>query len=341
MKVAIIGAGTAGLACALELKRQGIEPHVYEKRTAVGHPLEHAITTFNLFNPSHSDPLKRLERKYGIPLHPLYPLKEVSIEGPSKTTTLHGNLGVVFKRGLESYSLENQIFALAKVPIEYNTYVDIEKIRDEYDFIVVSTGDESIAKQLGVWNSLFSLYVKAATVIGSFTPGTMKIWMNTDSSKNWYTFLLPHSEKEASLIFHVTHSRGDEMEYYWKEFLITEEVQYKIVDTREGEYNIGHTTAFSTPDHIYFAGGAGGFMEDVLGFGISDAVKSGVCAAKSILQGKNFDKLLQDEIRYMKQMQERLVRFAAFDSEALDKFVAFFTVPVVKRMLFRNPSLRK
>ncbi|MBC7106709.1 MAG: FAD-dependent oxidoreductase, partial [Firmicutes bacterium] len=35
MRVAIIGAGVAGLTCALELQRRGVVPEVFEQRPSV------------------------------------------------------------------------------------------------------------------------------------------------------------------------------------------------------------------------------------------------------------------------------------------------------------------
>ncbi len=36
LKVAIIGAGTSGLSCAIELERHGIYPEIFERNSFIG-----------------------------------------------------------------------------------------------------------------------------------------------------------------------------------------------------------------------------------------------------------------------------------------------------------------
>jgi len=71
VKVAIIGAGIAGLSCAHELERHGIEPVIFEKNDVVGEIFPHVSVIMQIFNRPVRDPLKHLAEKYNIELQPI------------------------------------------------------------------------------------------------------------------------------------------------------------------------------------------------------------------------------------------------------------------------------
>jgi digeranylgeranylglycerophospholipid reductase len=48
MKVAIVGEGSAGLACAHELEKYGVRPVIYEKNSFIGEPYPHVTGLLNV-----------------------------------------------------------------------------------------------------------------------------------------------------------------------------------------------------------------------------------------------------------------------------------------------------
>lgn len=337
MNVAIIGAGISGLSCAFELRKHGIIPHIYDKRPRIGHPLENTITTFNLLELTPSDPLKIIQRKFGLSLLPLYTLKKVKIKSTNKTATLRGNLGYAFKRGSESYSLENQIYAQTGLTVEFNSFVDIHKIKDQYDAIVVATGDDSIPRQLGLWSDSFTVFVRSATVLGDFTPGTMEIYLDANASKICFIYLLPVTAKEACILFTVNDSMGHEAEYYWKEFLFTREIQYKIIETRDCIRNIGSPHSLKTPDNIYFTGNPGGFIDDLMGFSFLSAIKSGIYAAQSIALGKKYSVLTKHLTQKAQEITRYRRTFNTFNNEDINELTSYFDMHGITKSIYRSP----
>lgn len=125
-KVAIIGAGLSGLACAHELIRHGIIPTVFERKSYLGEVLDLPVTTFKMYNMPISHPLRFLE-KYGLDIKPNFTLKKLITYGPSKNIVVHAPLGLgyIFKRGKYNDSIENQMMNSINIPINFNSYINL------------------------------------------------------------------------------------------------------------------------------------------------------------------------------------------------------------------------
>ncbi len=60
MKVAIIGAGLAGLSCAHELEKYGVRPVIYEKNSYIGEQISHVSAILEIINRPIKDVVKYL-----------------------------------------------------------------------------------------------------------------------------------------------------------------------------------------------------------------------------------------------------------------------------------------
>ncbi|MGE5632729.1 MAG: NAD(P)/FAD-dependent oxidoreductase [Caulobacteraceae bacterium] len=339
MKAAIIGAGVSGLSCAIELERHGIKPVIFEKRSHVSEALMYSAIWPRIINRPIQDPIKYINREYGIQLTPLSNIKRMVLFSPNKSAVQRGSLGYIFKRGAESYSLENQLIKYLNTHVTFNKYIEIEDIKDDYDYIIVASATSLIPKKLGVWTDTFNAVARVATVLGDFVPSEVIMWMNTKYAKNAFCYLVPNSTKEASLVQIVNGITSYEMDYYWKEFLFTENIDYNISLVIDTEHDNGLTIPMQL-ENILFVGNAGGFTNDLLGCGGLNAIESGMLAARAIIYGKDYNALVEPIFKDILQLHEYRRTMNAFDNLEFDRFIAILGIPVLKNTIYNNPFFR-
>lgn len=343
MKIAIIGAGVSGFSCAYELARNGIVPVIFEKKSYIGDVMEYACIwpgqiTFPAEDPLE-DPLLFLKESFSMEIVPAENLNEIVIISPRKKMKVRGNLGYIFKRGKEIYSLENQLACKSKVPVLFDTFADMNEMRGSFDRIIVATGNNSIAKQLHVWTDTFVAQARVATALGDFDTSSVNMWLNTEYSKNAFCYLIPNNPKEASLVMIVNGITHHELDYYWQRFLKIERIRYQIIEIRDTQ----HTCGFVRPlekDRVYFIGNTGGFTDDLIGVGAFNAILSGIYAAKAILENKSYDDLCKPLYREVIRLHEYRKAMNTMENEEFDALVSLMGAPVIKQYLYNNPSFK-
>lgn len=336
MEVAIVGAGLSGLSCAFELKKHGITPTIFEKRSTVNDALDYTVCILKTFSKFNCSPQKYFSKKYGLELIPLKTLKKIIMIGPKNKTIVRGSLGYIYKRGSEPYSMENQIMKQVNLPVIFDTYIDIDKIKEKFDYVVWATGDNILSKKLGVWTSNLNTIIRISTIEGNFKPGSIAMWLNTDFAKNTYAYLLPYNKSKANLTLIVNNITYSELNYYWKNFLTKENIQYKIFETRDIEYVTGFVYPLQI-DNVYLVGNAAGLTGNLLGFGVTNAVESGINAAKSIVKKLDYNKLMKKTTEAVKLHHELRRSINTFDNKDFDKLVSFLGIPIIKQMIYKNP----
>lgn len=70
MKVAIMGAGISGLACAIMLEKHRIDPVIFESRDMVGDRFVNGEVVLSMFTRPVNDSIAYLSEQFGIFLHP-------------------------------------------------------------------------------------------------------------------------------------------------------------------------------------------------------------------------------------------------------------------------------
>lgn len=339
MRVAIIGAGLSGLACAYELKRNGIIPTIFEKKSFVGEVLDLPTVQLRLFDPNLKDPLKVLSDKYKLNLTPHYTLNEIITVTSRKTYTANGEFGHIFLRGIEPGFLTTQLKELVTIPYNLNTLARIEEIKKDFDRIVVATGGMEIPLQMNLATVKFDAYVRIANILGDFNVNGIKVWFNTKYAKHGFAYLVPVSNKHARLILIVDNISDKELDFYWEEFLSTEKIDYDIIETKDVHHLVGSVFPLQV-DNIYFVGNAGGFIDTMLGFGAMKALQSGVMAAECIVKNKDYTKFMKSMVKDMDAKYEFRKVFNTFTDKDIDRMVRIEHLPLIKPCIFNNPILR-
>jgi len=339
MKVAILGAGPAGLSCALELKRKGVIPTIFEKKSYIGEDYALPAAVLRIFNPQYNNVIKYFKKRYNLSIYPKNKIEKITMKSPSKEITVKGNLGYVLMRGREKDSLENQIFASLNIPVQFDTYGTIKNLQRDFDYIVAATGSCDGAKEMGIFNRDFNVYSRSATVLGNFNETHVKMWLNTEYAKNGFAFTMPFSKSHARLTLLINNIPHQEISFYWNEFLKTENIKFNMIEIRDLEHNLGQTYPLNI-DNVYFVGDAAGLVDNFVGFGVTAAIESGFIAAKSILRNLNYTKLMEPYINNRKKLYEFRKSLNIMDNDELDRLLMFIGTPLIKQFIYNNPFLK-
>ncbi len=336
MKVAIIGAGPAGLSCAYELEKHDIVPTIFEEKRYVGENVDFSTCTLKLFDRGIANPLKRLDRKYNIKLTPFRLLKEIIMISPNSQSTVQGNLGLIFNRGEHADSLENQLASMVRSPITLENKIELNSIRNAFDYIVVATGNTDIATQLNVCNPLSCVLARLAVVKGNFKTDSLRMWVNTNYARNCFAFLLASTPEKACLVLAVNDITFPELDYYWNEFLSVEKINYNILNTSD----VKNTLGVACPprfNNIFFVGKAAGYIDGILGFGMIDAIESGILAARSIVKGSDYIDSSKPISKDIEKKYEFRKVLNTFSNNYYDILIGLLGFPVVKQLIYNNP----
>ncbi|MFZ5644034.1 MAG: NAD(P)-binding protein [Bacillota bacterium] len=334
MKVAVIGAGAAGLSCAHELERHGITPEIFEQRHRPGELFDHAAAVLEIFT-RPNDPLKDLKKNYYLELKPIGKIKKIIMKTPQKKSVVKGDLGYFIMRGGDPTSVESQLYRAIKSKITTNTRVNYTDIYKKYDYVVVANGGYDMSRNQGILTTVFPAKLIGGTVIGDFDMDSLIMWLDTRYSKSAYGYLAPMEKRRAFLGLVVPESSVNEARDKWKLFWEMESHPYDQVN----EIIIEHNAGFVYPHQVgnlLFAGIAGGFQEPFLGFGLSSAIKSGVLAGRAIASGKIYEDLL---VQLKEDMKHSLIfreMMNTADNKDYDRLVSAIGKPGIKQVTYNT-----
>jgi digeranylgeranylglycerophospholipid reductase len=337
VKVAIIGAGTSGLSCAIELERNSIFPEIFERNDFIGEYHPHVSAFLGLITRPVADPIKYMDQKLGIKLTPLNQFRKVIHYSPNNQTSVSGDLGYLMIRGKEENSVQGQLHRQIKSQVHLNSFVHPEDLENEFDYVVVADGHWSTPKRYGIWQEIMRTWLSGGIFAGDFEDDTLKMWLDNELTKGVYIYLAPYSKNKAVIAQVVQNIEHEELNGYWHRFLKSRDIlkDYDMLESWELPHHAGFVTT-NRLGKIYFIGAAGGGAEPFLGFGQFNAVVSGVMAARSIVQGSDVNVLLSDLKKKSRELNTLRPLMNAATNQDFDRLLTVMKAPGLRSLIYKT-----
>ncbi len=340
-KIAVVGAGIAGTTCARELHKLGHEVEIFETsaKDKSTRPRQMEGSIYLLQN---------------IPeIEPHCCMKRIVLHSPNITASLNGKLGFFYEvggtNGIDAKARKNIEKLL---PIHYSTKIESKKrLQGEFEVIVAADGYRSmLAKEAGLLVSRTPKGIGVGvgfTVKGDFDPEFIEVWLDNYFSFQGYSYVIPFSKHEASLVSASSGKTINQATYIER---LKELAQLRKWELKGGWVDFESRYDFSVyaQDNLYVVGNAGSFTEPAFGFGLKWAIQSAKLCARAIGENIDYTCLLRKELLPDFESFEVMRKFfdTVGDSD-YDNFVKRFKNPLVKKLaesgtsLFKNTWLRR
>lgn len=299
MDIAIMGAGLSGLACAITLEKHGITPTIFEKRGKVGDRFVNGEVLLSIFSRPVHDCIASLSEDYGIYLKPSSNIQKMELFSKNENVILEGQLGFTNIRGREQDSFESQLGRQVKSPIHFHSEHTYEQLLRNYSHVVMATGDGAYAKETRNFREDLTVSIKGKTVEGEFDRYAVMAWIDYDIAPYGYCFLIPYSEKEATICLaipdylEIDHSMADLWDRFYQKVQSQLDQDLRITDKFHiTGYPIGLCRS-ARIGNTFYVGNCFGCMMPFMGFGQYASLLSGVYAAYDLCGLGKYEELME------------------------------------------------
>jgi len=336
--IKIAGAGISGITAAIVLARAGKNVEIYEQAEVIGKRFKGDLQ--GIENWTRQEDALDFLRKIGIEINFNYKVvNNVTFWGPDNfAVELKASKPPFYlvKRGPEEKSLDwglqKQLEKHKNIKIFYN-----HPVKELHEIDIIATGpvfnDESIDVSA------------AGYTFNTDLPDTAIVIFNDELAKDGYSYFLVHNSYGviATCIF----SDFDKLIKYREKTLKT--CQERIKFSMENVKNfIGTGNFFLGKNKLrkkIFVGEAGGYQDYLWGFGMRTAFITGYLAAKSILEGDDYYKLIEREINpFLKTSISNRFLFSMLGNRLYKLFIKKFensNDPLKLLTIHYNPSIIK
>lgn len=340
MKVAILGGGPAGLACAIECERLGVQAEIFERNANVGWAWASINFWPNVYynNLGFKDAREYIKTEFGTDFTVLNNTKSFLMKSAGKQASITGTLGLTVARGKADESLENQLLRqISKTPVNYNYLGDYAALAKEYDYVVVATGRETEARNMGLWQDEGTVTIIGATAVGNFDINSSSIYFNTEYAGTGYGRLTPFNQQCAVIELYIIGKPEMQAQELFQKFIQVEKLEsldyiYKNIPP---PFTMGKVTGFQK-DNILLAGRSAGLTDRVLGVGAVEALISGTMAARAIAKKEDYNGMVKPLQSHIESISAFRNNINSFDNADFDKVVAILGTPVIKQAIYNT-----
>ncbi len=278
-RVRILGAGPAGLSAAINLARSGYNVDIFEKNEDVGSRFHGDFQ--GLENWSDEKDVLELFKDIHINVNFKYnPFLELKISNATKMWNFKCKRPAFYlvKRGSSEETLDT---ALKNQALDLGVNVHFNETIHENEADIIATGPIKD-----------KIYAAAKGIIFNTSSQNMAVGLvNNNAALNGYSYLLIADGQGcmATVLF----NKFNNISSHFKQ---TERIFNDKFDLDLSEIsNMGGVGGFSSENvfkrgNSFYVGEAAGLQDFLWGFGIKSALTSGYLAAKSIIDGKDYQK---------------------------------------------------
>jgi flavin-dependent dehydrogenase len=338
MKIAIIGAGLSGLSCALELERNGIIADVFEKDSSVGWPWPLVGFWPEILLRDYGDILKYLRENFNISIKPITQCNNIIMKSKNNRVEINGNLGYAIMRGKTADSVENQIIKLLEnTPVYLNKSVNYKELSSKYDWVVVTGANDSIARELGLWEDKGMIRIIGGVALGSFRPDSSTVYFNTEYAGTGYGRVAPFNKTQAIVDLFAIGCGEFELDRLFSKFLAYEhldhlEFLYRITPN---PFTAGKVKKYRI-NNLLLAGRSAGLTERLLGVGGVAAILSGIYAARAMSQGLDYESHMKQLTSWVENISVFRDIVNKYDNDDFDRLLSAVDKPVIKQLIYNT-----
>ncbi|WP_070121042.1 FAD-dependent oxidoreductase [Bacillus marinisedimentorum] len=343
MKVAIMGAGLAGLSCAVTLEKFGITPHVFEKRGQVGDRFVMSELILSMMHPPIKDSIRYLAEEHQLYIRPVSNLSTLWIHSPNESVAIRGNLGFINVRGKHPDAFEKQLASDLKVPITFHSENSYEKLLREYTHIILATGDAAYTEKIQQLDVAYTTTLRGMTVSGTFKRTEGQAWFDNRFAPKGMGYLLPFSDTKAMLVLaypEYPEIKALDEEKLWKTFIHTAKntlnQKLEVVDSFHINNYIVGKSGHARIGNTFFTGNCFGGIMPFMGFGQFESMLTGIYAAYDLAGKGNYDDLtapLKESYRLSLTLRHAIEQL---DNAGLDKLVRSLKNPAAQKILLND-----
>ena len=272
-------------------------------------------------------------------------MKRIKLHSPNVTAFLSGKLGFLYEvggtNGVEVRARKNIERLL---PIHYSTKIENKaQLQDKFQIIVAADGYRSnLANESGLFNSRTPKQIGVGvgfTVKGDFDPELIEIWLDNYFSLNGYSYAIPFSEHEASL---VSASIGKKINQAAYRERLKELAQLKNWELESAwvDFESWYDFSMYAKDNLYVVGNAGSFTEPAFGFGLKWAMQSAKLCARAIDENGDYNNLIREALLPDFESYQLIKEsFETTNDDSYDRLIKLFRNPLVKRLAESGTSI--